>query len=142
MRHREKLGDIVPIPLRAPSEVPDVPKHLGPAGIQLWHELWTHMVGIHERDRSLVEQVCEGADQQRAAYQDWVNSRTIRNGKVTGPANPQLARVLADLRKGWRQDMALLGMTAKDRQAMSKRAVETSSLEQLKRKVIELRRPS
>ncbi len=110
--------------------------------MQFWKEAWTHITGIHERDRSLIEQCCEGADIERAAYLDWNNSRK-RNaaGKLVGPADPKLARVLAEARKGWRQDMALLGMTAKDRAAMAKKAEVDDPLDALKRKVVQLRRP-
>lgn len=141
VRHGDPIGEIVPIPTRAPADVPDAPVHLGPTGRQLWVELWTHLSGIHDRDRSLIEQCCEGADQQRAAYLDWSNSRTKGKGGILGPANPHLAKVLFDARKSWRQDMALLGMTARDRAAMTKHAAPESSIEQLKRKVLQLRQP-
>src|SRR6185295_18694862 len=94
VRHAEHVGDVVPIPVRAPKEVPDAPKHLGPAGNQLWRELWLHLVGLDtERDYALVALVCEGQDQIRAAYQDWMNSRLNKGGKPYRPADPKLARV-------------------------------------------------
>jgi phage terminase small subunit len=139
-RHKERIGEVVPIPQR--HGVPTAPSHLGPQGLQLWTELWEHMTGLDpQRDYALVAMACEGRDQVMTAYKDWLESGTDGKGKQVRARDPKLGRMLAELRKGWRQDMALLGMSARDRAAMTRHAPPESSLEQMKRKVLQLRRP-
>ncbi len=130
-RHAQRIGDVLPLPVR--GEIPQPPSHLGLAGRDEWTRLWRNISGLTERDYGLVTLVCEAADQCRIAYQDWASPKR---------RDPKLARVLVDLRKGYREDLALLGMSARDRAAMAPNTEVESPLESLKRKVVRLRQPS
>lgn len=89
----------------------------------MWEHLWLHVMGLSERDKPLVEACCQSADQVQTAYNAYLEA--IQLDRVKVPAgrqapirqSPALARALAALKKELRQDLALLGMSAKDRQA-------------------------
>lgn len=119
-------GDIVTLKQR---EAPASPGKLSKAGLELWNDLWTHMPNVGPLERTIIETACMIADQHSIAYADWLRNR-----------NPATARAMYDAQKSLRQQLALLGLSAKDRQAMLARKPPESSIDALKRKVVELKR--
>lgn len=136
-RHEKRIGEVVDLPLpRAPSF--PAPPVLGRVGKDLWAHLWTHVVGLSERDKPLVEQCCISADQANMAYQAYMKALKLDDLPIRAmlpKQSPGLARALAGLKKELRQDLALLGLSARDRAAASERpARPRDALLQLRRK--------
>jgi hypothetical protein len=98
------------------------PQHLAKRGLAMWTELWS-LPGISAGDRALVELCCEGSDQVGVAY--------IIYSKTPSAAN---AQALAALKRELRADLALLGLSYRQREAMVQPARPRDQLLRLRRK--------